>query len=84
VLSCRSDAEGQTSDAAASLTAGPGDYVGLSGLRTRLKSAHMVKSGAAVKFSRDGFQTRPIGLPEKAPDSPVTIIAIACDSEPAR
>jgi alpha-L-fucosidase len=44
----------------------------------------MVKGGAAVKFSQDDFQTKLIGLPGKAPDSPVTTIAIECDSEPAR
>jgi alpha-L-fucosidase len=62
----------------------PGEYVALSGLRTRVKSAHLVNGGAEVKFTRDDFQTKLIGLPEKAPDSPVTTIAIECESEPVR
>jgi len=60
----------------------PGEYVAISGLRTRVKSAHMVKGGAQVKFTQDGFQTKLTGLPEKAPDWPVTTIAIECESEP--
>jgi alpha-L-fucosidase len=60
----------------------PGEYVALSGLRTKVKSAHLVKGGGEVKFTQDDFQTKLIGLPEKAPDSPVTTIAIECESEP--
>jgi alpha-L-fucosidase len=62
----------------------PGEYVALSGLRTRVTSAHMVKSGAEVKFTQDDFQTKLIGLPEKAPDWPLTTIAIECESEPTQ
>jgi alpha-L-fucosidase len=62
----------------------PGEYVALSGLRTRVKSAHLVNGGAEVKFTQDDFQTKLIGLPEKAPDSPVTTIAIECESEPVQ
>ena len=62
----------------------PGDYVALSGLRTRVKSAHLLKGGAEVKFTQDDFQTKLIGLPGKAPDSPVTIIALECESEPVQ
>jgi alpha-L-fucosidase len=60
----------------------PGEYVAISGLRTRVKSAHMVKGGAEVKFTQGDFQTKLIGLPEKAPDWPVTTVAIECESEP--
>jgi alpha-L-fucosidase len=62
----------------------PGDYVALSGLRTRVKSAHLVSGGAEVKFTQDDFQTKLVGLAEKAPDSPVTTIAIECESEPVQ
>ena len=62
----------------------PGEYVALSGLRTRVKSAHLVKTGTEVKFTQDDFQTKLIGLPEKAPDWPITTIAIECDSEPVQ
>jgi alpha-L-fucosidase len=60
----------------------PGKYVAISGLRTRVTSVHMVKGGAEVKFEQGPFQTKLTGLPEKAPDWPVTTIALECESEP--
>ncbi|HET8637849.1 MAG TPA: alpha-L-fucosidase, partial [Acidobacteriaceae bacterium] len=62
----------------------PGEYVAISGLRTRVKSAHMIKGGAEVKFAQDDFQTKLTGLPEKAPDWPVTTIALECESDPVQ
>jgi alpha-L-fucosidase len=62
----------------------PGEYVALSGLRTRVKTAHLIKNGTEVKFTQDDFQTKLIGLPEKAPDSPITTIAMECESEPTQ
>jgi alpha-L-fucosidase len=62
----------------------PGEYVAISGLRTRVKSARLLKTGADVKFTQDDFQTKFIGLPQKAPDYPVTTIAIECESEPTQ
>lgn len=62
----------------------PGEYVAISGLKTKVNSAHLLKTGAQVKFTQDEFQTKFTGLPEKAPDYPVTTIAIECDSEPTQ
>jgi alpha-L-fucosidase len=62
----------------------PGEYVAISGLRTKVKSAHLVKGGTEVKFTQDDFQTKLVGLPEKAPDSPITTIALECESEPTQ
>lgn len=62
----------------------PGEYVAISGLRTRVKSAHLLKSGTEVKFTQDDYQTKLTGLPERAPDSPVTTIALECESEPVQ
>jgi alpha-L-fucosidase len=62
----------------------PGEYVAISGLQTRVKSAHLLKTGAEVKFTQDDFQTKLTGLPEKAPDYPVTTIALECESEPTQ
>ena len=36
----------------------------------------------AVKFEQEKFRVRFFGLPEKAPDDPVTTLAIECDGEP--
>jgi alpha-L-fucosidase len=62
----------------------PGEYVAISGLQTRVKSAKIVKTGAEVKFAQDDFQTKLTGLPDKAPDWPLTTIAIECESEPTQ
>ncbi|WP_254062314.1 alpha-L-fucosidase [Acidobacterium sp. S8] len=62
----------------------PGEYVAISGLKCKVISARILKTGAEVKFTQDDFQTKFTGLPEKAPDYPVTTIAIECDAEPTQ
>ena len=60
----------------------PGSTVALGGLTNQVKSAHLLVGGREIKFDQDKFRVRFTGLPEKAPDDPVTTIAIECDSEP--
>jgi alpha-L-fucosidase len=60
----------------------PGETVSLSGLKTGVKSARLLASGQQVKFQQDRFRVRFTGLPNEAPDHPVTTIAIECESEP--
>jgi alpha-L-fucosidase len=62
----------------------PGEYVAISGLKVKVKSARLLKTGAEIKFTQDEFQTKFIDLPGKAPDYPVTTIAIECDAEPTQ
>ncbi|MGH9735965.1 MAG: alpha-L-fucosidase [Candidatus Acidiferrales bacterium] len=62
----------------------PGDYVAISGLRTGVKSAHLLANDQEVKFTQDKFQTKLIGLPVSPPDHPVTTIALECESEPTQ
>jgi alpha-L-fucosidase len=62
----------------------PGEYVAISGLQTQVKTAHILKTGQEVKVAQDGFRTKLYGLPEKAPDSPVTTLVLECDSEPTQ
>jgi alpha-L-fucosidase len=62
----------------------PGEYVAVSGLKTKVKSAKLVKTGAALKFMQDDFRVRVLDLPMKAPDFPVTTIALECDAEPTQ
>ncbi len=62
----------------------PGSTVSLGGLRNKVKSAKLLASGKDVKFDQDDFRTRFTGLPEHAPDDPVTTLAIECDGEPAQ
>jgi alpha-L-fucosidase len=60
----------------------PGDTVALGGLMNQVKSARLLASGKDVKFDQDKFRVRFTGLPEKAPDDPVTTLAIECDGVP--
>ncbi|MGB2590894.1 MAG: alpha-L-fucosidase [Candidatus Acidiferrum sp.] len=62
----------------------PGETVALAGLMTKVKSARLFASGTEVKFEQDRFRVRFMGLPEEAPDQPVTTLAIECESEPAQ
>jgi alpha-L-fucosidase len=62
----------------------PGDTVALAGLMTRVKSARLLAAGQQVLFEQDRFRVRFTGLPNEAPDHPVTTIAIECESEPAQ
>ena len=62
----------------------PGQYVAISGLTTKVKSAKLVKTGGAVPFKQDEFRVRFTDLPVKAPDFPITTIAIECESEPTQ
>jgi alpha-L-fucosidase len=60
----------------------PGSYVVIAGLMAQVKSARMLANGQKVNFQQDRFRVRFTDLPVKAPDHPVTTIAIECDSEP--
>ena len=62
----------------------PGTDVAISGLQTKVKSARLLKTGEAVTVTQDPYRVHLTGLPAKAPDSPVTTIAIECESEPTQ
>ncbi len=62
----------------------PGDTVSIGGLKTKALSARLLAGGKAVQFDQDRFRLRLKGLPQAAPDSPVTVIAVECESEPAQ
>jgi len=60
----------------------PGSAVSLGGLTTKVKSAKLLPGGKDVPFKQEEFRVQFTGLPEKAPDDPVSVIAIECESEP--
>jgi alpha-L-fucosidase len=60
----------------------PGDYVAISGLMVKVKSAKLVKTGEPVNFAQDEYRVRLTGLPIEPPDTPLTTFAIECDAEP--
>jgi alpha-L-fucosidase len=60
----------------------PGETVALAGLMTPVKSARLLATGQPVAFQKDTYRVRFTGLPQKAPDDPITTLAIECDGEP--
>jgi len=60
----------------------PGRDVSISGLRQKVLSAKLLKGGPALAVTQDGYRTLITGLPDKAPDSPVTTIVLECDDTP--
>jgi alpha-L-fucosidase len=62
----------------------PGTDVSISGLKNKVLSAKILKTGAKVTVTQDGFRTHLTGLPERAPDTPVTTIVLECDGVPAQ
>ncbi len=62
----------------------PGEYVAISGLKNKVLSAQVLKTGQPIQVAQDGFRTKLTGLPIDAPDDPVTTIAIECDGEPSQ
>ncbi|MBS1813476.1 MAG: alpha-L-fucosidase [Acidobacteria bacterium] len=62
----------------------PGSDVSIGGLQAKALSAKLLKTGAPVTFTQDAYRLHLTGLPEHAPDSPVTTIAIECDKVPTQ
>ncbi len=60
----------------------PGDTAVIAGLKNQVKSARLLATGQKVEFKQDALRVRFTGLPERAPDDPITTIAIECDGEP--
>ncbi len=62
----------------------PGDTVTVGGLMTKLTAARLLGSGKKVDFTQDDFRVRFTGLPQAAPDEPVTVIVAECEAEPVQ
>ena len=60
----------------------PEVVIAIGGLQAKVKSARLLKTGEAVSFAQDEFSLRLTGLPLHAPDQPVTVIELECDSVP--
>jgi alpha-L-fucosidase len=59
----------------------PGSTVSLT---TKVKSARLLPDGKNVAFKQEEFRVQFTGLPEKAPDDPVSVLAIERESEPSQ
>jgi alpha-L-fucosidase len=53
-------------------------------LKTKVLSARLLAGGPPVEFEQEQFRVRFKGLPKNAPDNPVTVLAIECESEPVQ
>jgi alpha-L-fucosidase len=60
----------------------PEVVVAIGGLKPKVLSAKLLKTGQKVEFTQDEFTLRLTGLPLKAPDQPATVIEVECDGEP--
>ncbi len=62
----------------------PGESWSIGGLKTKVTSAKILRTGEAVRFEQDEFGVRFSGLPAEPPDDPVSVIALECASEPVQ
>ena len=60
----------------------PATVVAIGALQAKVKSARLLKTGAAVTFEQSATSLRLTGLPADPPDGPITVIEVECDSEP--
>jgi alpha-L-fucosidase len=60
----------------------PEVVIGIGGLKPKVKSARLLKTGENVAFTQDEFSLRLTGLPLQAPDQPATVIEVECDGDP--
>jgi len=59
----------------------PGDTLAIGGLLVPVKSARLLAGGQKVAFEQEGLRVRFTGLPPRAPDEPVSTLAIECEGE---
>lgn len=60
----------------------PETVIAVGGVRTKVLSAQLLKTGQPVAFTQDDIALRLTGLPEEAPDSPTTVIELTCEGTP--
>ena len=60
----------------------PEAVIAIGGLKPKVLSAKILKTGQPVQFTQDEFAFRLTGLPVEAPDQPATVIEVECDGEP--
>jgi alpha-L-fucosidase len=61
----------------------PGVVIAIGGLKTKVKSARLLKTGQNVPFTQDDpLRLQLTGLPVEAPDSPLSVIEVECEGKP--
>jgi alpha-L-fucosidase len=62
----------------------PGSTVAVGGIKTKVNSAKLFTTGQKVEMKQETFRVQFSGLPEKAPEVPITSIAVECEGEPVQ
>lgn len=62
----------------------PGSTIALAGIMAKVKSAKLLATGKNVDFKQETYRVTFTGLPEKAPDYPITTLAIECEAVPTQ
>jgi len=62
----------------------PGSECGIGGLRTRIESARLLPGNDPVEFEQNEFSLRLRNLPAEAPDEPISVLALECESIPVQ
>jgi alpha-L-fucosidase len=60
----------------------PETVVAIGGVRAKVLSAKVLKTGQVIQFTQDEISVRLTGLPSVAPDGPITVLALECDQPP--
>jgi alpha-L-fucosidase len=60
----------------------PGVVLAFGGLNAKVKSVRLLATGTPVEFEQDALALRLKNLPERAPDSPLTVFEVECESVP--
>ena len=62
----------------------PGEEWAIGGIRTKVKSAKLLPEGELVKFEQNEFHVRFKDLPSDAPDNPISVLELECESIPTQ
>jgi alpha-L-fucosidase len=60
----------------------PQAVVAIGGVRTKVLSARVLKTGQPIHFTQDKTSLRLTGLPATPPDDLITVLAVECDAPP--
>src|ERR1019366_3665285 len=62
----------------------PGSTVAVGGIKTKVSSAKLFATGQNVGVKQQDVRVQFTGLPERAPEEPITTIVAECEGEPVQ
>src|SRR5580692_11816427 len=60
----------------------PETVIAVGGVRAKVLSAKVLKTGQKIEFTQDATSVRLTGLPSAAPDDPTSVLELECDQPP--